>query len=53
VDDLVKAGLQLEVNILPSDTEDHECKCARWWMYRDPELKNWREALEMARAPSF
>ncbi|RXW19489.1 hypothetical protein EST38_g6354 [Candolleomyces aberdarensis] len=53
LDDLVKAGLQLETNLLPHDNEDHECNCSRWWIYRDPELKDWPEVLGMARAPPF
>ncbi|KAJ2916697.1 hypothetical protein MD484_g3674, partial [Candolleomyces efflorescens] len=52
LDDLVEAGLELEVNILPYDIERQECHCSRWWMYRDPELKDWKEVLEMARVPS-
>jgi hypothetical protein len=47
IDDLVEAGMCCEVYHFPSEMEGDVDMLSRWWMHRDPELKDWPEVLDL------
>ncbi|KAJ2918974.1 hypothetical protein MD484_g1454, partial [Candolleomyces efflorescens] len=50
IDDLIEAGICCEVYHIASDMGDPDVdSISRWWMLRDPELKDWPEALDLRR----
>jgi hypothetical protein len=47
IDDLVEAGMCCKVYHLPSEIEGDLDRLLRWWMCRDPKLKDWPEVLDL------